>query len=99
MLHWVYPEKCAELSGDQLKQIMTFGYRGAQRYGLANPEGTWLLAISALLLGHRFAEDPQFVWYDKILRDEQITDPGQRVTAIKEASVSHLSGWFGVKLT
>ena len=96
MLRWLHPEKCAELSEAQLNRVLTDGHQSAQENGLADVAGVFLYATLAFLLGHGFAKDPQFPWAAKVLTDETVLDPKQRVTAMQEASVTRLRRWFGV---
>jgi hypothetical protein len=93
-LGWIYPEKHCELNEAQLRHLVEQGYECVRTYGLDAPQGVFLCAGLSFLLGHGFAKDPQFRWAADVLNDPGISDPAQRVTAMKEASVLHLSRWL-----
>jgi hypothetical protein len=90
----IYPEKYRELSETQRKRLVEQGHECARTHGLDAAQGPVLCSGLALLLGHGFARDPQFPWIADVLNDQRLSDPAQRLAAMKAAAVSHLNRWF-----
>lgn len=93
VLRWTYPEKCRDLSEGQINQLALRGRICAQKYGLRSPQAALLCTELALLLGHGFADDPQFFWAAEVLKNPTLSDPEERLTALRDASLSHLKRW------
>ena len=93
MLMEIHPQKYRELSPAQVAQL---GEQG-RRWGFFSPEvigqGKLLCGSLALLLGHGFAEDPQFYWAKEALSVPG-SDPAERLAALQRNSVERLKKWI-----
>lgn len=90
----IFPEKYSELSETQLNDLVREGRECALRCGLDAQQGAFLCTGLSFLLGYGYASDPQFLWAADVLNDSSISDPVQRVNAMKETSVLHLNRWL-----
>lgn len=97
ILKWMYPEKLNELSEEQFQKVAQLSYESVRAHALESRQGVVLFAALALLLGHRFVDDPQFYWTTEVLNNPKLLDPVQRVAALKDASVLRLRRWLPAK--
>ncbi len=93
VLRWTYPEKYRKLSEAQVNQLARHGQECVKKYDLGSPLGALLCAELAFLLGHGFPDDPQFSWAADVLQNPEFSDPGARLTTLRDAAVTHLSHW------
>lgn len=93
-LSWIYPQRFAALSAEQVEAIGRLGQRLALDYSFERQRGSLLCSILAFLLGHGFVSDPQFPWAEQTLSKLTAGDPLRRTLQFRDAAAAGVGRWF-----
>ncbi len=89
-LQKIWPEKCQEMGGATLQQLVQLSIEFSQGYDITSERGILIYAALMLVLGSGFDEDPQFPWAEEILHDESISDEATRVRRLYDEAMALL---------
>lgn len=81
----------AEYLGDQgALRVIEHGCAGAQDYGFETERDLCLYTDLSIMLGVGFDTDPQLPWASKILRDESLKDPWDRMDMLWDKAMEYM---------
>ena len=77
-----FPERCDELEGSSLADLVEESLGRAPLYGFESEQDICNFAALLLTLGNDFDSNPSIPWAGSILNDRSIHDPGARLKAL-----------------
>lgn len=74
-----FPEQCAALGDDGIREAIRYGIERAESYGIVDERDVCKYIDLTIVFGRDFDESPGTAWASSILNDEFLTDPTAKV--------------------
>ena len=85
-----FPDDCAQLGDEGLRDRVHDGVRRAARWGLGAERDVRVFIDLMFALGPDFDADPSLPWARAILTDRAHRTPRRRLAALRAAAIEHL---------
>ncbi|MDS4026630.1 MAG: hypothetical protein RKO25_06565 [Candidatus Contendobacter sp.] len=86
-----FPKHCEILGDEQVRKVIRLGIERAEQYEVVSERDLYLYVGLMFMLGSYFDEDPQLPWAGKILKDEDIVDPSDRIDRLHDRAMAFLN--------
>ncbi len=86
-----FPKHCEILGEDQVRKVIRLGIEQAEQYEVVSERDLHLYVGLMFMLGSYFDQDPQLPWAGKILKDEDIVDPSDRIDKLHDRAMAFLN--------
>lgn len=84
-----FPQHCAALGPDGVREAIDHGIDRAGGYGIVGERDVVLYLDLMFAFGRDFDTDPNLPWAAAILTDERIPAPKQRINRLHAAALAH----------
>ena len=86
-----FPRHCEIFGEEQVRKVIRLGIERAEQYELVSERDLHLYVGLMFMLGSYFDQDPQLPWAAKILKDENIADPSDRIDQLHDRAMAFLN--------
>lgn len=85
-----FPDHCAAVGPEQLREVVLSGVQAAKNYGLTEAPDVCQYIDLMFIFGRDFDTNPDFPWAKQILTDESLQDASQKISRLTEAAGTFL---------
>lgn len=86
-----FSKHCEILGEEQVRKVICLGIERAGQYELVSERDLYLYVDLMFMLGSYFDQDPQLPWAAKILKDENIVYPNDRIDRLHDRAMAFLN--------
>jgi hypothetical protein len=87
----IWPAKWESIGSAGLGRLIGKAYESASKYEIESPSDVGIYASFMFLLGHCFDTDPMYPWASKILADDSVTTPKQKIHSLHAKAMALLN--------
>lgn len=86
-----FPRHCEILGEEQARKVIRLGIERAKQYDFVSERDLHLYVGLMFMLGSYFDQDPQLPWAARILKDESIVYPNDRIDRLHDRAMAFLN--------
>lgn len=86
-----FPRHCEILGDEQVRKVIRLGIERAEQYEVVSERDLHLYVGLMFMLGSYFDQDPQLPWAGKILKDEDVVEPSDRIDKLHDRAMAFLN--------